>query len=149
MVSNSNEKKKLIYRHFNLFSVSSTQIYLSNQMHKVTIYRRYAYQSPNHRRRWSFVLIIFEDLGQSYPGASELTSQINNRLNPFFQNSLISWSEFKSTNLFGSCSSAIKPSNFNRNMSRFGMKQQQTCRVLTQTQKRMPKQNIFPNFYQL
>ena len=27
-------------------------------MHKVTIYRRYAYQSPNHRLRWSFVLTI-------------------------------------------------------------------------------------------
>ena len=25
-------------------------------MHKVAIYRRYAYQSPNHRPRWSFVL---------------------------------------------------------------------------------------------
>ena len=24
-------------------------------MHKVAIYRRYAYQSPNHRPRWSFV----------------------------------------------------------------------------------------------
>ena len=29
-------------------------------MHKVAIYRRYAYQSPNHRPRWSFVLTIFK-----------------------------------------------------------------------------------------
>ena len=27
-------------------------------MHKVAIYRRYAYQSTNHRPRWSFVLTI-------------------------------------------------------------------------------------------
>ena len=27
-------------------------------MHKVAIYRRYTYQSPNHRPRWSFVLTI-------------------------------------------------------------------------------------------
>ena len=27
-------------------------------MHKVAIYRRYAYQSPNHRPRWSLVLTI-------------------------------------------------------------------------------------------
>ena len=27
-------------------------------MHKVAIYRRYAYQSPNHRPRRSFVLTI-------------------------------------------------------------------------------------------
>ena len=27
-------------------------------MHKVAIYRRYAYQSPNRRPRWSFVLTI-------------------------------------------------------------------------------------------
>ena len=32
--------------HFNLFYVSSTQIYLSNKMHKVTIYLRYVYKSP-------------------------------------------------------------------------------------------------------
>ena len=41
-------------------------------MHKVAIYRRYAYQSPNHRPRWSFVLtilmnkheIVFHNLNQ-------------------------------------------------------------------------------------
>ena len=27
-------------------------------MHKFAIYRRYAYRSPNHRPRWSFVLTI-------------------------------------------------------------------------------------------
>ena len=27
-------------------------------MHSVTIYRRYAYQSPNHRPLWSFILTI-------------------------------------------------------------------------------------------
>ena len=32
----------------NLNFVSSTQIYLSNQMHNVAIYRIHAYQSPNH-----------------------------------------------------------------------------------------------------
>ena len=31
-------------------------------MHKVAIYRRYAYQSPNHRPRWSFVLTNFKTI---------------------------------------------------------------------------------------
>ena len=29
-------------------------------MHKDAIYRRYAYQSPNHRPRWSFFLTIIQ-----------------------------------------------------------------------------------------
>ena len=76
--------KIVIYRHFNLFFVSSTQIYLSNQMHKVAIYRRYAYQSPNYRPRWSFVLtniktiqhvnkheIVFHNLHRRIPQTSK------------------------------------------------------------------------------
>ena len=33
-------------------------------MHKVAIYRRYAYQSPNHRPRWSFVLTILHHVNK-------------------------------------------------------------------------------------
>ena len=76
MVSNSNEKIKiLICRHFSLFFVSSTQIYLSNQMHKVAIYRRYAYQSqasvvfcPDHLKTIHHVNkheIVFHNLQSS------------------------------------------------------------------------------------
>ena len=35
-------------------------------MHKVAIYRRYAYQSPNHRPRWSFVLTILRLNGNKH-----------------------------------------------------------------------------------
>ena len=33
-------------------------------MHKVAIYRRYAYQSPNHRPRWPFVLTILKHVNK-------------------------------------------------------------------------------------
>ena len=49
-------------------------------MHRVAIYWRYAYQSPNHRPRWSFVLtiqhvnkheILFHNIYRRIPQASK------------------------------------------------------------------------------